>query len=141
MHLFLYSIIPDIDTLTPVIDCIKKKNKIMFRSVNILNDYSELPLFTLLNHENINLSNKPILNLKGYIFYIIIKIFNYFPVFLQDKLSFFTQFLFYNFVPFNRNYLLKFLKKNNIKTITIDDGCRSNIIETIHCCKSTTHGF
>jgi hypothetical protein len=131
MHLFLYSIIPDIDTLTPVIDCIKKKNKIMFRSTNIINDYSEHPLFTLLNHENISLSNKPLLNLKGYIIYILIKFFNYLPVFIQDKLSFFTQFLYYNFEPFSKKYLLKFLKKNNIKTINIDDGCSENIIKIL----------
>ena len=132
MHLFLYSIIPEIDTLAPIIDSIKDKNKVIIRSVNVINTYSDHPIFKLLKDKNINLSNKPILNIKGTLAFILMKIINSLPIFIQDKLIILITYFFYNIVPFNKNYLSIFLKKNKIQSITIDDGCREKIINIIY---------
>ena len=130
MHLFFFHLYTDIDTLTPLIRMIGNK-KTIITNINILNNHSNQTLIKFLKSNNYVFKNYKFLNIKSILIFNLIKIIELFPIYFLNKINFIFNYIYLKFDPISKKKLIIFLKKNKVKTITIDDGLPEKIQKKI----------
>tara|TARA_Y100000590_G_scaffold469881_1_gene660320 strand:- start:622 stop:1755 length:1134 start_codon:yes stop_codon:yes gene_type:complete len=113
-----------IDNLSPIIHAISKKNKVLLLNLNVIQDHSSRnnPLINFL------LKKKKIKYLQSFTFYNLKFIFIIFLIFILKKLPEkivkrgynYWYFIRHNLNVYSKNSLMTFIKKNNVKSITMD---------------------
>ena len=130
MHLFFFHLYTDIDTLTPLIRMVGNK-KTIITNINILNNHSNQTLIKFLKSNNYVFKNYKFLNIKSILIFNLIKIIELFPIYFLNKINFIFNYIYLKFDPISKKKLIIFLKKNKVKTITIDDGLPEKIQKKI----------
>jgi len=128
MHLFIVDLFISLDTVAPIIDGLNKKGKktkICF--VNPMQDFSHHKLIQYLNKSKFNQNHGQLcLGFFNKINYILLKIIISFPLLLLNKLDRIWNKIYNSTIFFNEKNFIKFLKKNNVKNVTIEDSLPKN---------------
>ena len=125
MHLFLYDNLLQLDSITPVIDIIKDKKKIVVSSLNITHDYKNNNLIKYLKQNDIKCLSFPPTSKINITKLFLIKLILILP---KNILIKFQRF-FYKLdskIFLTKNTFLNFSKKEKIKTISIPNDLTNN---------------
>ena len=133
MHLFIIHQFPDFDSLAPIIYKINSENtnRAIILSVYPGFDFKEFKLMKFLIDNNTKYFDLSKINFKNKLIKFFLKTINLFPNFLLKKLNFFYRFLYHKINLFSEKDIIKFIKKNNIKSITVDDQASINLKKKI----------
>ncbi len=128
MHLFIVDLFISLDTVAPIIDGLNKKGqktKICF--VNPMQDFSHHRLIQYLNKSKFNQNHGQLcLGFVNKINYIVLKIIMSLPSFFLNKLDRIWKKIYISKIFFNENNFIKFLKKNDFKSVTIEESLPKN---------------
>ena len=127
MHLFIIDLFISLDTVAPLIDGLnrnKQKTKICF--TNPLQDFSNHKLVQYLNKSKFNENHGTLcLGIYNNFFFSLLKIIMSFPLIILKKLNRIWRNIYSNKIFFNEDQLIKFLNKNQIKTVTLENSLPS----------------
>ena len=124
MHLFVIHQFPDLDEYTPIIYKLDHKLKGMVKilSVFLVHDFREYELVKFLIKQKIQYYSLSKINLKNYFLNLFLKVIFLLPTFILFKLNILWHYLYHNADLFTADDICKFIEKEKIKSITIDDG-------------------
>ena len=124
MHIFFLDLFTDIDAISPIIYKLNKKynNKVIVCSTNYIQNNKNNDLIKQLEKEGVKYFNFPVEKTSLILFKLFQKILSLLPVKILNKFRFLFKFFYYNFTFFNKEEIIKFLKKNNAKTVSIDSS-------------------
>ena len=121
MHLFLIDLYVSLDTLAPIIDQINPK-KVIICNINPIQNYQDNKLLKYLLKKDIRyLKFLPVPNNKK-IFYFIIKVLVLIPCFLQKKMQFLWNYIYYKYNFSTKELLKNLLLSQNVSSITYCEG-------------------
>ena len=132
MHLFISDLFISIDTLAPVIDILKEKNKrVKILNINPVENFSEDKLYAYLKKRGVFFEKFLPINLYEKIFLVIIDSLKILPPSILKKVDFFWRYI-YKFSKFSSCKLIKkFLLKNKITTITYEETAEPKRLKII----------
>jgi len=124
MHLFVIHQFPDLDTFAPVIYKLDSKVKgiVKILSVYPVQDFRRYELVKFFLRKNIKYYSLSKINFKNCFLIFFLKILFFLPKFILVKLNFLWHYLYHYADLFDSNDICKFIKKEKIKSITIDNG-------------------
>lgn len=124
MHLFIIDLFISLDTLAPIINKLnQKKEYTTIYFVNPFQIYSEHKLIKFINESQYNKTNNFLcLGQNNKIIYFFLKILMNLPNFISLKLFKLWNYIYHNKNFFSEKLLIKFLKENNFKTVTIENS-------------------
>ncbi len=137
MHLFIIDLFISLDTLAPVINKLnnhKKSTSIYF--VNPFQNFSKHKLIGFLNKNELNKTNNFLcLGFRNRSFYFFLKIIMTLPNFILLRLFKFWNYIYHNKDFFSEKELTEFFKKNNFKTVTIENSLnKKRKVKIINVC-------
>jgi hypothetical protein len=137
MHLFIIDLFISLDTLAPVINKLnnhKKSTSIYF--INPFQNFSKHKLIEFLNKNEQNKTNNFLcLGFKNRSFYFFLKIIMTLPKFILLRLFKFWNYIYHNKDFFSEKQLVEFFKKNNFKTVTIENSLnKKRKVKIINVC-------
>ena len=124
MHLFIIHQFPDLDAFTPIIYKLDHKLKgiVKILSVFPVHDFREYELVKFLLKQKIQYYSLSKINLKNYFLNLFLKALFLLPRFFLFKLNILWHYLYHNADLFTTDDICKFIEKEKIKSITIDNG-------------------
>ena len=124
MHLFIIHQFPDLDGFTPIIYKLDHKLKgiVKILSVFPVHDFREYELVKFLLKQKIQYYSLSKINLKNYFLNLFLKVIFLLPRFFLFKLNILWHYLYHNADLFTTDDICKFIEKEKIKSITIDNG-------------------
>ena len=124
MHLFIIHQFPDLDGFAPIIYKLDHKLKgiVKILSVFPVHDFREYELVKFLLKQKIQYYSLSKINLKNYFLNLFLKALFLLPRFFLFKLNILWHYLCHNADLFTTDDICKFIEKEKIKSITIDNG-------------------
>ena len=124
MHLFIIHQFPDLDGFAPIIYKLDHKLKgiVKILSVFPVHDFREYELVKFLLKQKIQYYSLSKINLKNYFLNLFLKVIFLLPRFFLFKLNILWHYLYHNADLFTTDDICKFIEKEKIKSITIDNG-------------------
>ena len=132
MHLFISDLFISIDTLAPVIDILKEKNKkVKILNINPVENFSKDKLYAYLKKRGVLFEKFLPVNLYEKIFLIVINFLKILPSSIIKKIDFFWRYI-YKFSKFSSSKQIKeFLLKNKISSITYEETAEPRRLKLI----------
>lgn len=129
MHLFLIDLYVSVDMLSPIIHVLNKKQKVLICGINPNQSFKEDKIINSVINKNVKYDNFiPIGNFEK-ILLSIVDLIKLLPNFIQKKIKFFWEFLYKKKVFSNVSIIEKYLKKNNISSITYEESSAEKYVE------------
>ena len=124
MHLFFIDQYISLDMMAPIMFKLSKKNKVFLYNFNKVQTYKHIQLYKfLLKQKNIKISNFTIFDFsKNFIVLLFLKFLLLFPSFILKRGYRYWSYIWKNYNFTSKKKIMEFIKKQNIKTISIDES-------------------
>ena len=131
MHLFVIHQFPDLATFAPIIYKLDSKAKgiVKILSVYPVQDFKKYELTKFLLKRKIKYYSLSSINLKNFFLILFLKVLFFLPKFVLVKLNTLWHILYHHADLFTSNDICKFIEKEKIKSITVDDGLPERFIK------------